>query len=363
MLVCGLGAMGCAALAHLARRDADVVGLEQHEVGHPHGSSHGRSRAFRLAYETPVYAELGREAGHLWEELEARRAERLLVRCGVLIWAPRGNEQLDRRRATLAGTGVPHESLDPGEVWNRFGLRLPPDTAVLHETEGGFLHADRAVAAHLSEARDAGARVLEGTAVRRVDLGADEPVVETSDGAFRCRRLVLAPGPWASRVLGEGFGVRVTRQPKLAFRVRDPGAVAPERLPVYADLPGDRYGFPHLGPGLEVADDRPGPEVTPETAEREISPEEGDRLGRWLGEILPGAEPEFVEGTTCLYSLTPDRHFSLGPHPDHPAAVVAAGFSGHGFKFVPLVGRICADLALDGETRFPIEQLRPGRFT
>lgn len=354
--------MGCAALAHLARRGADVVGLEQHAVGHAHGSSHGRSRVFRLAYEDPGYAELGREAGRLWEELEERSGERLLVRCGVLIWAPETDEHLDRRRATLAEVGVPHECLEAQAVRERFGLEVPDGSLTLHETEGGFLHAGRAVAAHLAEAREAGARVLEGSRVDHVDLGGDEPVVETADGGFRARRLVLAPGPWAPALLGEGFGVRVTRQPKLAFRVADPDAVSPERLPVYADLPGDLYGFPHLGPGLEVADDAFGPEVTPETADREISAGERERLGRWLAGILPGAEPEYVEGATCLYSLTPDRHFLLGPHPDHPRVIVAAGFSGHGFKFVPIVGRICADLALDAETPFPIDAMRPGRF-
>lgn len=361
-LVCGLGAMGSAALAHLARDGADAVGVEQHSVGHPHGSSHGRSRVFRLAYEDPVYVELGVLALEGWEELEGRTGEQLLVRCGVLIWAPEGDEELARRTSTLAGSGIAHAELTPPEVRERFDIRIPPEAVGLFTPDAGFLRADACVAAHLGDAREAGARVLERTTVGRIDLSGGSPVVETSAGAFRCRRLVLCPGPWAPRVLGEGFPVTVTRQPKLAFRVRDPEAVSPERLPVYADLPGGIYGFPHLGPGLEVADDVPGDPTTPEDADRSIGDAERDRLGGWLAEILPSSEPAYVAGATCLYSLTPDRHFVLGPHPDHPAVVVAAGFSGHGFKFVPLVGGICADLALRGETPHPIEAFRPGRF-
>ena len=88
-----------------------------------------------------------------------------------------------------------------------------------------------------------------------------------------------------------------------------------------------------------------------------------DQLHHWLQAILPDRTFSFQEGATCMYTMTPDKDFLIGPHPQNPNVIVAAGFSGHGFKFAPLIGKILADLAVDGTTAYPIERFRLDRFS
>jgi sarcosine oxidase len=125
------------------------------------------------------------------------------------------------------------------------------------------------------------------------------------------------------------------------------------------------YGFPAIdGPagGVKVSFFRAGEPTTPETVDRVVRPAEVAALRRRAAEVFPGLTGPAVAATVCLYTTTPDEHFVIGPHPAHENVVVACGFSGHGFKFVPVVGEILADLALDGRTDHPIGLFDPGRF-
>ena len=111
-----------------------------------------------------------------------------------------------------------------------------------------------------------------------------------------------------------------------------------------------------------MADDGLGEETTADTVDRTLDETTRDRLRAWIDEIMPDGDVDYVSGDTCMYTLTPDRDFLIGPHPDHPNVLIAAGFSGHGFKFSTLVGRILADLATTGTTGHPIDRFRVDRF-
>jgi len=360
VLVVGLGAMGSAALYHLALAGAEPVGLDQYAVGHDRGSSHGRSRVFRLAYPKPDYVGLARAALPLWRALEERSGARLLTLCGMVSYARPGNAEFERILATLDECGVAHDRIDSAGVCEQFPmLRIPPDAQAYFSPEAGFLDAGRCVRTHVEQALGAGARVVEHARVTSTQLRADRPVVTTTSGRYRCRRLVLAPGPWAGELR---LPITVTRQQKFYFSTAHPEGYGPDRLCVYSDYDALIYGFPHYGPGLKVADDHVGEVTSPGTIDRSLDDAERDRLRAWLAALMPELGPTPVEGATCMYSLTPDRDFLLGPHPDNPAVLVAAGFSGHGYKFATLVGRILADLAADGSTPYPIERFRLDRF-
>ena len=196
-----------------------------------------------------------------------------------------------------------------------------------------------------------------------LDLRQEQPELETTAGRYRCQKLIVTPGPWASQILKTlSLPLRVTRQQKFYFKPRDSAAYQPDRLPVYADVDEMYYGFPYYGAGLKVADDIDGETTSPNTIDRSLDRPRQERLQQWLETIMPESKPSFVEGATCMYTVTPDRDFLIGPHPHNPNVLVGAGFSGHGFKFSPLVGQILAELALDGQTRYPIEQFRLDRF-
>ncbi|MDE0431557.1 MAG: N-methyl-L-tryptophan oxidase [Caldilineaceae bacterium] len=363
-LVAGLGAMGSAALYHLARLGADVIGIDQFRIGHALGSSHGHSRAYRNFYHDAIYVEMAEAALPLWRELEARSGEHLLTLTGLLQFGRRGSDALERKIGVMAALGRAHERLSPADVAARFpALRLPEESTACLTPLGGFLDAGRCVQTHLRQAQALGARIDEEVRVERVSLRGERPLVETSAGRYECERLIIAPGPWAAEVLEElALPLDVTRQQKFYFRPRDREAYAPARLPVYGDVETQFYGFPDYGPGLKVADDGLGEVTSANGVDRTLDEGKREELQRWLGSIMPGSGFSYVSGATCMYTVTPDRDYLIGPHPDNANVLVAAGFSGHGFKFSALVGEILAELALEGRTKQQIERFRLDRF-
>lgn len=363
-IVMGLGAMGSAALYHLARQGARPVGIEQYDIGHPFGSSHGHSRVFRTFYHDPVYAALAEAALPRWRELETLSGEPLLTLNGAIFFAKLGNERFDQDVRVLQELKIPFELLSRNNVTNRFpALELPVGVDVCYTPRAGFLDANRVVQTHVSLALRLGATIHEGVRVRYIDVGKNSPEIETEAGRYRCDRLVLAPGPWASRILADvPLPLRVTRQQKFYFLPHETSPYKPDVLPVYADFDTQYYGFPCYGPGIKVADDTQGDDTTPDTINRNLDDSKRTRLQAWLEAIMPGATFSFVGGATCMYTLTPDLDFLIGPHPRNPNVLVGAGFSGHGFKFSTLIGMMLSDLATQGTTTYPIERFRLDRF-
>ena len=364
ILVVGLGGMGSAALYHLARSGVAAVGIEQFQIGHALGSSHGFSRIYRNFYNDPLYVELAEAALPLWQELEALSGRKLLHITGLLYFARPGNDNIEERMGVMEALERPYERLTAQEVSARFpALRLPAGSVSCLTPQAGFLDAGRCVLEHLNQAQRFGATVHDQVRVDRIDLSQSTPVLETSAGQYRCDRLIISPGPWASEILEElALPLRVTRQQKFYFRPKCPAAFQPGELPVYGDSDTKFYGFPDYGPGLKVADDGLGAEYSPSEVDRTLDLRKRDELQAWLESIMPGSDFSYVEGSTCMYTVTPDRDFLIGPHPRNPNVLVGAGFSGHGFKFSTLIGKILADLAADGATDHPVEQFRLDRF-
>ncbi len=363
-VVVGLGAMGSSVLRHLAARDVEAVGIERFDLGHPFGSSHGRSRVFRLAYPEGDYVRLARAARAAWTELEEAAGETLLTGCGMVAFAEPGNDDWSAVVDALEAAGEPYERLAPAEVTARFPeLQIPERSEAFFDPSAGFTDAERTVRAQITAAAASGTEVVTGTVVETIDISRERPVVETASESYRCRRLVVSPGPWAADVLGDlDIPFTVTRQEWHEFVPAEPRRLGPDRVPVYADYDALYYGFPfHVG-GLKAADDNLGPATTPAAVDRSPTDNCRDRLGEWVGGLFPEAAVEHAGGAVCLYTLTPDRDFVIGQHPGNGAVVVAGGFSGHGFKFTPLVGRMAVELAIDGASEFALDRFDPGRF-
>jgi sarcosine oxidase len=114
--------------------------------------------------------------------------------------------------------------------------------------------------------------------------------------------------------------------------------------------------------GVKVAKFRSGLACTPETIDRAVYPEETAAMRAFVAPRMPDLPGPLLKTVTCMYTNTPDEHFVIARHPGHEQVVVACGFSGHGFKFVPVVGEIVADLVSEGTTAHPIGLFDPRRF-
>jgi sarcosine oxidase len=191
--------------------------------------------------------------------------------------------------------------------------------------------------------------------------------VQTDRGRYSAGGLVLTAGPWAGQLLRQwGQRLSVMRQVQLWFGTADDRAFRRDVFPIYlADLDGAYfYGLPVIdGHGHKVARHYGAPELTdPKGIDRTVTQDDEIPIRAFLNAHLPAVNGLLRHGQVCTYTLTPDRHFILDRHPDHANVAIAAGFSGHGFKFAPVVGEIMADLLTTGRTQHPIEMFGIGRF-
>jgi monomeric sarcosine oxidase len=351
-IVLGVGGVGSAALYHLARRGARVLGVDRFAPGHDRGSSHGLTRMIRLAYfEHPDYVPLLRRAFELWEALEREHGSRLYRETGLVQVGPPDGEVVPGVLRAAAEHGLAVE-----EVSRIEGLSWPDSMRAVYERRAGLLAVEECVRAHAALAERAHAEIRR-LAVLDWRADGDGVVVETEAGPIRAARLVLTPGAWAP----PEWGVHVLRKSMSWY-----AAERHDALPAFLfELEhGVMYGFPSIDAfGVKVAEHTGGQSVDdPLLADREVDPAEQARVEAFLGAHVPGVSRVRTRHETCFYTMTPDGHFLLGRHPRWPQVVLAAGLSGHGFKFAPVLGEILADLALDGATRHPIGFLRPDRF-
>lgn len=381
VIVIGLGGMGSAAAHHLSARGVRVLGLEKFGPVHRRGSSHGGSRITRQSYfEDPAYVPLLLRAYELYEELaRATGREIAILGGGVMIGRPECRTVAGSLRSAREW-GLPHEMLDAKEIRRRFPTLTPRDDEVaLFERRAGLLRPESTVAAHLQLATRQGADLHFEEPVTRWEPYRDGVRVHTAENTYTAGRLVICPGAWAPRLLADlGVPITVERQVMYWFQPRHGiGPFLPEQHPIYIweDPAGAQaYGFPAIdGPGLGakvaffrkggVTTPETGPETTPETIDRTVHEVEIRAMADHMADRIPDLPGTFLKAATCMYSTTPDEHFVIAQHPAHPESVtVACGFSGHGFKFVPVVGEILADLALDGTTEHPIDLFDPARF-
>jgi sarcosine oxidase len=320
--VIGAGVMGLATGWALKRRGVDATVYEQFEVGNPRGSSHGRSRIFRLAYGEDHYVRLAQEAMALWRELEAESGETLLELYGLVEIV----QTLEESTAhTLERCGVAWERLDAEEAERRFPIRVPEGSFVVVQPEAGIVRADRALAALLR-----GLDVREQTRVRPDELDADV--------------VVVTAGSWVNELLDEPLNVKTTRETLCYFRPDAGGLPIPS---VVSFKPGrhthEMYSLADPKHGLKVGAHHAGAEADA-NEEGEPDPELVERITAWANETYRLADPEPVGADTCMYTTTPDESFILERG---GRVVVGSPCSGHGFKFAPAIGERLAALALE----------------
>ena len=352
VVVCGLGAMGSAALHHLARRGKRVLGLERYTPGHDRGSSHGSTRIIRLGYfEHPSYVPLLRRAYTLWRELETAVGRRLLHVTGIAEIGPPAGPLVQGTLASARLHDLRHEVLPSPELMRRFpAFRVPQDYVAVLQPDGGFLEAEPSIAAHLALASAAGACIRSGETVRAIEPSAGRVRVITDRGTVEAGAAIVAAGAWTKSLLPEfGATLRVTREVMGWFAMPDGDPSSAGQLPVF--IIESRHGMHY---GNETVD--------PDAYDRTVSAEDEALIRAAIADHLPVANGELTAAKTCLYTMTPDGDFLIDHLPGAPNIIVASPCSGHGFKFAPVIGEVLADLATTGTTAHDIGRFSLRRF-
>jgi sarcosine oxidase len=372
VIICGLGAMGSAALEQLARRGARVLGIERFAPGHDRGSSHGASRIIRLGYfEHPSYVPLLRRAYAAWRELEQASGLELLHITGILeMGLPDGTLV----RGTLASAhahSLPHELLAASDLMRRFPqFRLPADYVGVLQGDGGWIAVDPAFEAWISLAKRAGAEMRTGVTVRAVEQHGYAVRVRIDSGAIEADCAIVAAGAWTrSLIPGLAGKLRVTREVMGWFDAPERARGMLDRMPVFMleSRHGMHYGIPpprgNISAGIKVAKHHHRNQtVDPGDYDRAVSQEDEALIRAALADHAPALNGALVAAKTCLYTLTPDGDFLIDRLPGSPQIMVASACSGHGFKFAPVIGEILADLATVGKTRHATARFGLGRL-
>ena len=361
--------MGSAAVYHLARRGLQVLGLEKHAIPHEMGSSHGYSRMIRYTLqEHPSYVPLVRRSYELWHEMEETAGEELMVTTGsIRAGAPDSPFFLNAQEACDLHS-IPYEILTASEVNKRFpGYRFPEEISSVYQADGGFLLPERCIVTHVQAAERAGADVHSQETVLDWEVRGDGVQVRTDRDTYTAGRLVVTAGPWAANLVPELAAYAVPERQVMGwFQPKRPELYAADAFPVFGVFTeeGRYYGFPsHAVPGFKIGRAHHLlQKVDPDAIDREVHPEDEDILRQVVNRYFPLAAGKLLDGKTCMYTNTPDEHFMIGTLDGQPQVSVAAGFSGHGFKFASVIGEIMADLAQSGATEHDINLFRLDRF-
>ncbi len=374
-IVVGLGGMGSAACYHLARRGVDVLGLDQGRPGHARCASAGGVRAFRMAYfQNDDFVALARQAEVLWQELHDSVEARLFEPRGALLIAPEDHPVVDGVLGAARRHGLDVDLLTREQCKARApGLRPRPGDVVLWERRAGVLWSLRCDAAHRRLAARAGAVLRGDQPVLSIEAVADGVCVHTPHARHLADHVVVTTGAWLSRggggcgddLLGWRSPVCVLRQVQVDLPLDPSQTEAWSRVAAWnIAVDGSRRSFygtgslnrgfltfgQHMGGApVAVGDDRPAL-ATELGALREVAER-----------FMPRLKFRPVSTRVGRYACTPDLAPVLGLHPSDPRVVICGGFSGHGYKFASAVGRVVAELVIEGRSRAPLRSFDPGR--
>jgi monomeric sarcosine oxidase len=367
VVIIGLGTMGSFAAVELAKRGCSVAGFDQFTPPHGRGSHSGATRIYRVAYaEGSGYVPLAQKAGVLWDQVSEETGKRLLHRTGMLYMGAPDGRFLREVAGSASAYQLPIEILTADEVARRYlAFRIPAHYAGLVDPQAGWIDVDAAIASSLARAKDLGVACFFDRRVQQWSAASREVLVHLENETISAGSLIITAGAWSSDLLnGLGLPLKVKRKVIAWFDPVEPELFAPGRIPIFAFADDWTYGFPAVpGMGVKMAIHAGGDYLAnPDNPVAAAGPEDLDPLIATAAKYIPRLGNRVVRATTCLYTMTPDDDFIVDRHPGFNNVVFAAGFSGHGFKFAPVIGTALADLVLDRATELPVGFLKLERL-
>ena len=380
VIVLGLGGVGSAAIRHLAKRGAKVLGIDQHPPVHSFGSSHGRTRIVRQAYfEDPLYVPLLKRAYELWDDLSYEMSRDLFIRCGVLQVGPANGIVVPGVVDAAEEHDLRVQMMDRGDVQSRWpAIGCPEGASAVFEENAGFVHVESCVESQLASAVRAGATCLHESPVESWQLESDGVRVTMPDATFFTQHLVIAGGAWSRDLLSleHTLPIRVLRKHLYWFDSDRSGLEVNAGFPCFfhETVEGCFYGFPILDElGVKVAMHTGGVEVNPpgsmQRSDYQAASDQCDgqlleyeNVAKYVTRLLPGVSTRLNRRDSCYYSMSPDSNFFVDHLGDGSPVTVIAGLSGHGFKFTPVLGEIAAMMALGETVPFDLSPFRLNRF-
>lgn len=371
-IVIGAGVQGSFTGYQLAKRNQKTLLLEQFVLPHSRGSSHGQTRIIRKAYEQDFYTQMMEECYELWAQLEQEAGVKLYRQTGLVVMGPEDSQSYQLMKDTLQKNKVPIAILNRDNFCQHIpNVNLAVGYGAVVDITAGVLYADRALKTVQGQFVKFGGVIRDNEKVTDIKPG---PVVtvSTSAGIYRAKSVVITAGPWANRLLahtGLQLPLKVVKINVCYWKEKVPGTYnVKQRFPCVLlteceEFKYHIYGLPsNEYPGLMKICYHMGSETDPDQRDKQTDRSDIDILQRCIARYFPGLVPEPAVVESCMYTLTPDHHFVLDRHPSHSNIVFGAGFSGHGFKFGPIIGKLLCELTLGEVPSYDLSPFRIRRF-
>lgn len=351
-VIIGVGVMGAATAYYLSHTQKGILALDQYEVDNNLNSSQDYSRVFRYAYGTDeYYSRLAVHALELWKEVELASATQLYFQSGCLLLGNSGGSYASTSYATMKKIGLDIEMLEDEEMKTRFP-QFSCNAGVL-DPNGGVIEASQATLAFIRLARANGVQVR--TKAKVVDI--QDGLVVLADGEkIHADMIVVTGGSWNAKLLRGRVKIKPTRQEEVYFQPGGLKDFQKDVFPAFGHMESGFYGTPvHKINGVKLANHFPGAVVDPDTVSRDTTDQFVEQCRAFFKEYIPGlVDAKVLEAKVCLYDMTSDEDFIIDKLTDK--IVVGAGFSGHGFKFAPLIGKILSELATNRPVSYDISR-------
>lgn len=375
LIVVGAGSMGMAAGYYIARQGVKVLLVDTFDPPHDQGSHYGDTRIIRHAYgEGREYVPLALRSQVLWDELEKKTHHKIFMQAGAIGFGEKGNAPfIDEGIASGKEYNLDVERYTGAELKEYFpGLQIPDDYDSFYEPNSGFLFSENCIQAYRELAEYHGAELSTNNPVRDIEAYDDSVKVMTEKGTFTADKLVISAGSWSGEIaskVGLDLPLVPSRQPVAWFEA-DESLFNANAFPTFmVEIPNGEtraiyYGFPSFGGcGVKVGRHEYVDAINPDTMNRVFGSNGNDEghIREFLDKFMPKASGALKKGIICTYTRTPDGHFIIDKHPEHAHISIAAGFSGHGFKFASVVGEILSQLAISGETDHDISIFKLNR--
>jgi monomeric sarcosine oxidase len=366
-IIIGGGAMGSATAYWLSKYQDSVMMLDQFDLLHHNGSSHGMSRVIRKTYDLPHFAVMMDEAYTLWENIQKETGKNVYTKTGGLNLGPESQKDLQHTIRISKERGFEHEVLDSNQLQERYpAFNCDDDYLGVYQAETGILNASSAVEMLQTQASHQGADLRGNQAVTRIRTTGDTIRVECGDKSYETKNVVISAGVWLNEHLRQ-FDLRVAVEAwKLTFaywKTLKPEWYTPEKFPVFIHWADEiNYGFPiHERPDfVKIAPHitEKIPKLSDYDNNNSVNHDLLDEMKRFVSKRFNQLEavPQYAE--TCLYTMTKDENFIMDRLPDNDQIFVAGGFSGHGFKFTPLIGKLMADMVLENEIQYDMNHFK-----
>jgi sarcosine oxidase len=375
VIVVGIGSIGAGVCHALSKQGKKVLGIEQYDIVHELGSHSGQSRLIRKAYfEHPDYVPLLQRAYQCWADIEAEASTQLYWSTGILYMAPPGSEIMRGVKGAAKTHRLQIEKVSLKEAMERWPqFSVDKSFECLFEPVAGFITPEKAIRTMVQLSVDRGAEIRTGEKVLNIHPRLDGVEVVTTKDTYFSSKVIVTTGAYTSLVASMNVPLNVTQQ-LLAWTAPIGNTnVGLGEMPCWMiaekEMNGLYYGFPELsdgfeGPrGLKVAYHRPGVPMDQVDTTTFDSADEERLLQGVLDRYLPSVKTNISTVKLCRYTYSPDEHFIVDFLPDtHERVLIAAGFSGHGFKFAPVIGEALAELAVTGSSALPISFLGLSRF-